>query len=336
MPEVLFDVNGDGVIDDVTETFAATFTAPSTFTVTIPATSGPAGTRTLTAVAFDPSDNPGVANIKINVGSVAPVTVPNVVNQAEAAATAAITSAGLDVGDDLRARPHRRCPWARSISQNPAAGTVALFWNPGEPRDLDGGQRRGRAFGLSVCRRAAASSAITAAGLVVGIVTHNFPTSDPPNTVLGQGPAAAVIVASGSAVALLVSQAVGGVTVPNVVGLTQARRDIGDHWRRIGGRNRHAADLGNGASGRCDLAESGRREFRGLGLGSRFGDFDGQHGRTAGSYERGPHARCTARQEPSIFRFRSCRQHRARSREPVRRRLSSSPSTRRPQAPSSR
>jgi beta-lactam-binding protein with PASTA domain len=216
----LFDVNGDGVIDDVTETFAATFTAPSTFTVTIPAVSGPAGTRTLTAVAFDPSDNPGVANIKINVGSVAPVTVPNVVNQAEAAATTAITTAGLDVGTITR-QTSPTIPLGSVISQNPAGGQSR---SPGTQVTLvistgANGVIVPSLVGLS---QSAASSAITAAGLVVGTVTLDFPTSDPPNTVLGQVPAARVIVAGGSAVALLVSQAAGGVTVPDVVGLTQA------------------------------------------------------------------------------------------------------------------
>ena len=101
--EVLFDVNGDGVIDDVTETFAAAFTAPSTFTVTIPATSGPAGTRTLTAVAFDPSDNPGVANVRINVGSVAPGHRAKRRQSSRGGRNKPLsTAAGLDVGTITR------------------------------------------------------------------------------------------------------------------------------------------------------------------------------------------------------------------------------------------
>ena len=218
--EVLFDVNGDGVIDDVTETFAATFTSPSTFTVTIPAVSGPAGTRTLTAVAFDPRGNPGVSNIKVNVGVVAPTTVPNVVGQAEAMATSAIATAGLDIGTITR-QTSPSVPLGSVISQNPAGGQsrppgtfVNLVISTGT-----NGVVVPAVVGLS---QAAASSAITGAGLVVGTVTQNLPSSDPPDTVLGQSPAASQVVASGSAVQLLVSQSVGGVIVPDVVGLTQA------------------------------------------------------------------------------------------------------------------
>src|SRR5205085_1836066 len=69
--------------------------------------------------------------------------------------------------------------------------------------------------------QAAATTAITTAGLTVGTVTTASSTTVPSGSVITQNPAAATQVATGSAVALVVSSGPPQVAVPNVIGLTQ-------------------------------------------------------------------------------------------------------------------
>jgi len=70
--------------------------------------------------------------------------------------------------------------------------------------------------------QAAASTAITGAGLTVGTVTMASSSSVASGSVISENPAAGASVASGSAVALTVSSGPAQVAVPNVVGNTQA------------------------------------------------------------------------------------------------------------------
>jgi hypothetical protein len=72
--------------------------------------------------------------------------------------------------------------------------------------------------------QAAASTAITNAGLMVGAITTEVSTTVPPGSVISQTPAAGTQVASSTAVALVVAVAppTVSVVVPNVVGLTQS------------------------------------------------------------------------------------------------------------------
>src|SRR5438552_18656891 len=73
--------------------------------------------------------------------------------------------------------------------------------------------------------QAAATSAITGAGLTLGAVTQQSSTTVASCTVLCRSPAAGTSVASGAAVSLVVSSgapAPGQVAVPNVVGETEA------------------------------------------------------------------------------------------------------------------
>jgi beta-lactam-binding protein with PASTA domain len=216
--EVVFDLNGDGAIDEATEIFVPTFTPPGSFSITLPAVSGPSGPRLLTAIAYDAVGNAGVVNLTINVGSVPPVTVPSVVGLTQAAATGALTAATLDVGTITR-QTSASVSAGSVISQNPGAGQSR---SPGTAIDLVvslgvNGVLVPDVTGLS---QAAATSAITSAGLVVGTVTQ-VQTSQGPG-VIAQFPLAAAIVTSGTPVQLLVTQSVGGVTVPDVVGLSQA------------------------------------------------------------------------------------------------------------------
>ncbi len=73
--------------------------------------------------------------------------------------------------------------------------------------------------------QAAATTALTAAGFVLGAVTTQASTTVAPGIVISQDPVAGTSVASGSAVNLVVSS---GVSVPNVVGvsLTTASSDL--------------------------------------------------------------------------------------------------------------
>src|SRR5208282_1116105 len=70
--------------------------------------------------------------------------------------------------------------------------------------------------------QAAATTAITGAGLVVGTVTTASSGTVPSGSVISESPVAATQVNTGSAVNLVVSSGPAQVAVPNVVGLTQA------------------------------------------------------------------------------------------------------------------
>jgi Bacterial Ig-like domain (group 3)/PASTA domain/FG-GAP-like repeat len=69
--------------------------------------------------------------------------------------------------------------------------------------------------------QAAAATAITNAGLMVGTITQQSSTTMPSGVVISESPAAGIEVTKGSAVNLVVSSGPGKVTVPNVVGLTK-------------------------------------------------------------------------------------------------------------------
>ena len=217
--EVLFDVNGNGEIDEPAEVFAATPGSGNSFTANVPAVSGPSGTRSLTVYAFDAAGNPGTAYVRINVGSVANLPVPNVVGSAEQAAINALRAAQFEPGAITRSQSGA-VPAGHVISQNPAAGqsrapgtAVALVISLGS-----NGVPVPNVKGMT---QSAAGAAIAAAGLSVGAITQVLNTPLPPNTVIGQSPLGGAIAATGSAVQLLVA-ANAGVTVPNVVGFTQA------------------------------------------------------------------------------------------------------------------
>ena len=115
------------------------------------------------------------------------------------------------------------CDGARGkvISQNPTAGTsvangsaVNLVVSTGPATvsvpNVDG------------LTQAAAATAITSAELVVGTVTQQSSATVPAGRVISQDPTAGTSVTAGSAVDLVVSTGPATVSVPDVVGLTQA------------------------------------------------------------------------------------------------------------------
>jgi beta-lactam-binding protein with PASTA domain len=157
--------------------------------------------------------------VALVVSSGPQVAVPNVVGLTEAAATSAITGANLVVGAVTNASS-TTVPAGSVISQSPVADTqvatgtaVALVVSSGPPVAVP------NVVGLT---QADATAAITSVNLTVGAVTNDSSTTVPAGSVVSQSPIADTQVATGSAVALVVSSGPPQIAVPNVIGLTQA------------------------------------------------------------------------------------------------------------------
>jgi beta-lactam-binding protein with PASTA domain len=145
-------------------------------------------------------------NLVVSTGPAPPpgpvtVTVPNVVNQTQAAATAAIQGAQLILGT-VSQQSSTTVAAGSVISQSPVAGSslatgsaVSLVVSTGPvsvPNVVNQTQ-------------AAATTALTGAGLAVGTITQQSNPTVPSGRVISQNPAAGTSVAAGSAVALVVS-----------------------------------------------------------------------------------------------------------------------------------
>ena len=147
----------------------------------------------------------------------APVAVPNVVGMTQAAATTAITSAGLVVGT-VNTQYDAAIPAGQVISQSPTAGTnvavgsavdLVVSLGPAPPVTVP------NTVGMT---QAAAVAAITAAGLVPSVATQ-YDATIPAGQVISQSPAAGANVAAGSTVTLVVSLGpapVGGAAIPTL------------------------------------------------------------------------------------------------------------------------
>ena len=150
----------------------------------------------------------------------APIVVPNVVGQAQAAAQSALTTAGLAVGTVTQAAS-ATVPSGSVISQNPltgvsvAAGAAVTLVVSSGPAPIVVPNVVGQA-------QAAAQSALTTAGLAVGTVTQAASATVPSGSVISQNPLAGASVAAGTAVTLVVSSGLAQITIPNVVGQTTA------------------------------------------------------------------------------------------------------------------
>jgi beta-lactam-binding protein with PASTA domain len=145
------------------------------------------------------------------------VAVPNVVGMAQAAAGVEIVAAGLAVGTVGEAY-HPSVPVGEVIGQNPVSGTMVL---PGSAVDLtvSKGPEPVAVPNVVGLTQAAATSALTGAGLAVGTVTEVFHASVPAGQVTSQNPAAGASVSPGSSVNLTVSKGPEPVAVPDVVGM---------------------------------------------------------------------------------------------------------------------
>jgi hypothetical protein len=131
------------------------------------------------------------------------VSDPNVVGQTQAAATTAITGAGLSVGT-VATQASTTVTSGSVISQSPAAGTsvakgstVSLVVSSGPPTVA--------APALSGDTQSAASTALTGAGLTVGTVAQQSSTTVVSGEVISQSPTAGTSVTVGSAVDLVIS-----------------------------------------------------------------------------------------------------------------------------------
>jgi len=131
------------------------------------------------------------------------VAVPNVVGQTQAAAASAITSVGLTV--TTSSASSITVPVGSVISESPTAGTA-----------VNGGSAVNLVISTGVAvpnvvgqTQTAATSAITAAGLVLGTVTTASSTTVPSGSVISENPSAGTKVNGGSAVALVVSTGLG-------------------------------------------------------------------------------------------------------------------------------
>lgn len=158
--------------------------------------------RHLAAVKVtDPQGEFAFQGFTIAVGS--PVTVPNVVGQAQAAAQTAITAAGLTVGTITNA-PSNTVPAGKVISQEPAAGATAPS---GSAVNLviSSGPQEASVPNVVGQTQAAAQTAITVAGLTVGTVVTAPSNTVPAGAVISQDPAGGTVVPLGTPVNLVVS-----------------------------------------------------------------------------------------------------------------------------------
>jgi beta-lactam-binding protein with PASTA domain len=162
------------------------------------------------------------------------VSVPDVVGLTQNAAENALVNAGLVVGP-ISTASSDVVPAGRVISQEPAGGasvapgaSVALVISSGLPPVT--------VPDVVDLTQAAAESAIEGAGLVVGAVQTAISESVPAGRVMSQNPGAGSSVDAGSSVALVVSIGPTAVTVPDVLGLSQAAAEsaIGDAGLLVG------------------------------------------------------------------------------------------------------
>jgi beta-lactam-binding protein with PASTA domain len=187
---------------------------------TVNSTTVPAGSIISQNPAGGASVQPGTAvALTVSVGP-ASVTVPSVVGQPQAAAQSALISAGLTIGGITTANSATVAAGS-VISQSPTAGTsvagstsVALVVSSG-PASVTVPNVVGQA-------QATAQSTLTSSGLTVGGVTTANSATVAAGSVISQSPTAGSSVAGGTSVALVVSLGPASVTVPNVVGQTQA------------------------------------------------------------------------------------------------------------------
>ncbi len=174
------------------------------------------------------SENP-TAGTSVNAGSAvnlvissgpAQVKVPNVAGDTQAAATSALTTAGLTVGT-VTTQSSSTVASGDVISENPTAGTSV---NAGSAVNLviSSGPAQVKVPNVAGDTQAAASSALTTAGLTVGTVTTQSSSTVASGDVISENPTAGMSVNAGSAVNLVISSGPAKVSVPNVAGDTQA------------------------------------------------------------------------------------------------------------------
>ena len=147
------------------------------------------------------------------------VTVPNVEGLPQDAATTAITAVKL-TGGTVTQQSSNTVATGNVISQDPASGSSVA---QGSPVNLviSSGPQMVTVPNVEGLPQDAATTAITAAKLMVGTITQQTSNTVTTGKVISQDPASGSSVAPGSPVNLVISSGPQMVTVPNVEGLTQ-------------------------------------------------------------------------------------------------------------------
>ena len=165
----------------------------------------PAGSGAHLVEASYPGDSNYAASVSgtTSLSGAGQVTVPNVVGDTQAAATTAITGAGLAVGT-VTQQSSSTVASGDVISESPSAGTSV---NSGSAVNLvvSTGSAQVTVPNVVGDTQAAATTAITGAGLVVGTVTTASSSTVASGNVISESPIAGTSVNSGSAVNLVVS-----------------------------------------------------------------------------------------------------------------------------------
>jgi beta-lactam-binding protein with PASTA domain len=175
-------------------------------------------------ISQDPASGSSVAqgspvNLVISSGPQM-VTVPNVEGLAQDAATTAIAGAKLTVGT-VTQQTSDTVTTGKVISQDPANGNSVA---QGSPVNLmiSSGPQMATVPNVEGLTQDLATTAITAAKLMVGTVTQQTSNTVAAGKVISQDPANGRSVTQGSPVNLVISSGLQIVTVPNVEGLTDA------------------------------------------------------------------------------------------------------------------
>lgn len=153
------------------------------------------------------------------VESAGPATVvPNVIGLLDAAARAAITAAALTASATIITD---LSPAGTVLSQAPAGGSAASF---GDLVILEesSGPATGTVPDVTGLTIAAASAAIVAAGFSVGTIDVPYNNTVPAGQVFDQSPAGGSTAFVGSPVDIIASNGPEPLTVPNVIGMTDA------------------------------------------------------------------------------------------------------------------
>ena len=131
------------------------------------------------------------------------VSVPNVVGDSQAAASTAITGAGLVLGT-VTTQSSSTVTSGNVISETPAAGS-SVANGSSVALAVSSGPAMVAVPNVAGDTKAAATTAITGAGLTVGAVTQQSSGTIAAGDVVSENPAAGTSVKSGSAVALIIS-----------------------------------------------------------------------------------------------------------------------------------
>jgi sugar lactone lactonase YvrE len=145
----------------------------------------------------------GFATAEVTVSAPTNVMVPAVVGLSQAAATTAITGAGLTVGS-ITNMSSSTVPSGSVISESPGPGSSVA---QGSPVNLvvSSGPAQVAVPNVLGNTQAAATTAITGAGLVLGTVSMATSNTVPSGSVISENPGAGTLVNIGSAVNLVVS-----------------------------------------------------------------------------------------------------------------------------------